>query len=188
MVDRASPFILILSLAALVFSSGCSTYSAVGKEYRNSRTRLRVPLPAGWLRYRPARNEYVLTRDGLLLEQISIRLSRIGKKLPRTKRVYTSGMLAHEIAELSLGVLDAHEDTKNFKIEEIALATLAGLDGYVANARYATPDGLPMRLRLYGAMIGDYVCEIEYAAADDVYYDRYLPVFETLVSEAAVGD
>lgn len=186
MVDRASRFFLMLSLVALLFSSGCSTYSAVGKEYRNSRIRLRVPLPAGWLRYRPARNEFVLTRDGLLLEQISIRLSKIGKKLARTKRVYTSGMLAHEIAELSLGVLDGRDDTKNFETEGIDLAKLAGHDGYVADARYATPSGLPMRLRLYGAMIGDYVCELEYAAANDVYYARYLTVFESLVAAAAI--
>lgn len=44
-----------------------------------------------------------------------------------------------------------------------------------------SPAGLPMRLRLYGALIGDYVYEIEFAAAEDVYYERYREAFEKLV-------
>jgi hypothetical protein len=187
-VRRRNLFLVVstLGVACVHFTAGCSTYSRVGREYRHSGAKLRVSLPSGWLRFRPARDAYVFTRDGLQLERISIRLTKTGKKLAGTDRTYNTGMLPHEIAELSLGILDARDDTKNFVVERIDLATVAGYEGYVASATYTTPAGLPMRVRLCGALIGEYVCEFQYAAAADVYYHRYLTTFEELVSTAKI--
>ena len=93
----------------------------------------------------------------------------------------------HEIAELSLGLIEARDGTKNFKVERIELANLAGHEGYRAEARFFDAQGLPKRLHAYGVMIGEYVCEFRYVGAEKVYFERYLPVFEEIIASLRVA-
>jgi hypothetical protein len=180
---RVTPWI---GLALLVALPGCATYSRVGSTYRPSGTALEVQLPPGWLRYNPARNGFVMTRDGLRLETIALSSARIGKKLPKTERVYRADMLPYELAEVSLGLIEASGAAKNLKTETIELASVAGRDGYRADASYVDEQGLPKQLRMYGLIVGDHVCQMVYDAAKAVYYEKYLPAFEGLVASARV--
>jgi hypothetical protein len=176
----------VLATLMLAQFSGCATYSRVGESYRHGRTRLEVKLPAGWLRYNPARPAFAMTRDGLRLESITISVTRAGKELAGTDRVYQAKMLPHEAAELSLGLIETREDTKHFSVDKIELATVAGHEGYRADATYVDSQGLPKRLWMYGALITDHLCEFSYTGAESVYFERYLPVFKELVASARV--
>jgi len=124
------------------------------------------------------------TRDGLRLEAIWISVKRMGKKLEGTRRLYQPSMLPHEIAELTLGLLEARDDTKNFQTEQIELKEVVGVEGYEARARFVDAGGLPKRLLLRGAALHGYVCEFGYVAAETAYYERYLPAYEEIVSSA----
>lgn len=181
---RCTMSVIGVLLAQLV---GCATYSRSADSYRHRKTKLQVALPDDWLRYNPARPVLTLTRDGLRLESISISMTKAGKKIPGTERVYQTQMLPHEIAELSLGLFEGRDDTKNFSIEKIELATVAGKDAYKADAIYIDAQGLPLRLRAYGVVIADYICEFRYVAARPIYFEKYLPVFERIVASASVG-
>lgn len=163
-------------------AAGCAIYTPVPAEYRYSDAGIAIPLPDDWLRYRPAKNAYVITRDGLRLERISIRFHQTEAQLDGTERRFRKDSLPHELADISLGLLAARREIRNFQVESIRSATIADHAGFSADARLADEEGLPIRLRLTGALIGDYVIEIEYAAAEAVYFERYLAAFDRLVA------
>lgn len=183
---NSTPFAIAALVLICIWAPGCATYSGARSPFRHRKTKLKVVVPKGWLRYNPANPTFTMTRDGLRLESITIAMKRIGKKLPDTERVYRANMMPHEVAELSLGLIEARDDTKNFEIQKIELATIVGRDGYLAHARYTDEGGLPMRLRMYGTVIGKYVCEFGYAAAESVYFEKYEKTFEDLVASARI--
>lgn len=186
--ERSGPILRIhrtvLVWLLLSIVGGCATYTPVGKVYRNGGARLEVELPKDWLRFTPGRPAYVITRDGLRLEKISIRMVKMGKKLPGTDRRYQPDMLPHEIAELSLGLIESSDKTSNFQVERIELARVAEHDGYKASALFTDKGGLRKHLYLYGAAIRGHVCEFRYEAAATVYFDKYVDTFEHLVTSA----
>ena len=171
----------------LPFVVGCAAYSPAGKSFRHWRTGLRVTLPPGWLRYGAAKQDLMLTSDGLRLESISISLHRMGKKLPGTERTYRKEMLPAEVAELSLGLLESGGYAKNLRVERIGPVTVAGRDGYRADALFVDGGGLTKRMRLYGTVLGEYVCEMRFEGAETVYYTKHLPAFEVMVASASAG-
>lgn len=172
---------------ALFLLSGCATYTKVRSPYRHRKTGLQVVLPTDWLRYTPDRPDLTLTRNGLQLERISVVVTKCGKELTGTARVYRVGMLPNEIAELSLGLIESSEVTRNFKIESVDLVRIAGRDGYQAEAVYVDKTGLPKRLRIVGFGIGNYVCELRYSAADAAYFEKYEPAFDAVVTSVRVA-
>ena len=184
-VKHRSFWCMVLTCLPVAFS-GCSTYSRVGQSFRDRKAKLVVTLPEGWMRFNPARPVLSITRDGLRLERIDVVVTPMGKKLAGTTRAYRPAMLPHEIAELSLGLIEAAESTKNFEVEDIRLDSVAGYEGYRAEAVFVDQQGLAKRLRLHGAVIGEHVCEFRYVAAQQVYYDRYAPAFDALVASARV--
>jgi hypothetical protein len=80
--------------------------------------------------------------------------------------------------------MQAREETKNFRLEKIESARLAGADGFRAEARYFDARGLPKRLRGCGAQLGDYVCEFWFDAEASTYFKRYEDAFESCVASA----
>lgn len=91
-------------------------------------------------------------------------------------------MLPNEIAELTLGLMEAMEGTKNFEVRTIESVKLGGHDGYRASASFTDSLGLRKRLLIHGTSMRGYVCEIEYEAAERLYYDKYLDAYRSAVS------
>ncbi len=77
-------------------------------------------------------------------------------------------------------------EMKNFEVEKIDTAKMAGRDGYRVDAKCIDEGGLPKRLRLYGAVVGKYVCEFLYEAAEPDYFHKYEGAFENTVSSVKV--
>ncbi|MCH8251341.1 MAG: hypothetical protein IID36_02695 [Planctomycetes bacterium] len=185
---RHLAFPALAAFGGVFFLSGCATYVPVPKAYHHSNARLSVAPPSGWLRYQDTGAAFVITRDGLQLERIRIRVVRIGKKLGSSRRAYRSDMLPHEIAQLTLGLIEARSETKGFKVHDIELAEVVGRDGYKVDATFRTRRGLRKRLRIYGAAVNGYVCEFHFLAADPVYFEKYAPDFEAMVASARITD
>lgn len=173
--------------ALLLCCIGCADYARVKSPFKHHKTKLTVAVPSDWWQYRPPAPAYVVTKDGLRLETITIRVRKVGEELPDTERVYQAGMMPNEIAELSLGLLEAKEGTKNFEVKQITTAEVAGHEGYQAEAEYVDDTGLPKRLLIRGALIGEHVCEFIYDAQDRLYFDKHEPAFQRVVSSAAVA-
>ena len=185
-VLRSTFPILIAANACWLAVLGCATYSPVGDVYKARRPKLTVDLPDGWLRFRSKQPAYLMTRDGLRLEVITLGITRTGKKLPGTKRVYKSDMLPIEVADLSLALLGALEEVKNLQVERIETASVADHHGYRASGRFIHTTGLPMRFLVYGISVEERVCEFGFLAAEEVYYDKYLKDFEDMVASARI--
>lgn len=174
-------------VAMLAWLSGCATYSPTGREYRLPSTGVKVTLPSGWLHYTPQRDSFVITRDGLRLERVTISATRCGKKIAGTEKVISPGLLPIELAEISMGLLQSQETVKNLNTQNIELANVAGQPGYRIDAVFVDEHGLPMRMRSYGAIIVDGACEFRLIAAEPVYFEKYLPALEELVASARIG-
>jgi hypothetical protein len=76
----------------------------------------------------------------------------------------------------------------DFKVEKIELVSVAGRDGYHATATFLDEQGLSKRLQLYGAMIEGYICEFCYLATEPIYYEKYRPVFDKMMSTVKVAE
>ena len=166
--------------------AGCAPYGKAPKVYQHRRARLRVDVPASWLKYRPTKSALLLTRDGLRLENIEIQLHRVGKKLEGTDRVYNKQMLPLEIADLSLGLIEASDNTKNFDVTDLSLVQIASAQGFRAEGTFVDAAGLEKKMRMYGVLIGEYVIEFTFVAAMTVYFDKYSDEFERAVASARV--
>lgn len=178
--------VFVAALTSTIALSGCATYGPVGKTYHYRKIKLEVELPSGWLRFNQAKAAYLMTCDGLGLDAIGIHVTRMGKKLPDTQRVYRADMLPHELAELTLSLIEARDETNEFHVDNIELSDIAEHDGYRADVVFKDENGLRKRLRIYGAGIEGYLCEFRYEAADEVYFDKYVDIFENLASSATI--
>ncbi len=173
-------------LLAGLCCAGCAKYEPIRGTYRDRGPKILVEVPDGWLRFNPGRPDCVMTRDGLRLEKMIIRVTQMGKKVKGTERVYREDMLPPEIAELTLGMARQKQEYVNLEVGQIELARVAGREAYKATAVYTDGAGLHKRLCIYGVPINGHVCEFGYEAASDEYYDRYWPVFERLVGSVKV--
>jgi hypothetical protein len=127
-----------------------------------------------------------MTHDGLGLETIRIDVTKMGKKLRGSERVYQPDMLPHEIADLTLSLFEAIDERNEFQVESVERFRIAGLDGFKAEASFKAETGLCKRLRIYGVEVEGYLCEFRYVAADKVYFTKYLPDFERMVASARI--
>lgn len=186
-ISRRRFVVMGLAVVLLFFFSGCGPYVRASKRYSEFSSGLQADLPEGWLQYTEAKNGYTITRDGLRLEKITIRTTRVGKKIEGIDRVYNAGMMPHEVADLSVGLAKAQSEMRSFEIRKIDAARVAGQDGYRVDAVYIDEGGLHKGLRMYGAILGKYVCELVYEAAEPVYFQKYENTFQNIVSSLKVG-
>jgi hypothetical protein len=173
--------------AVLAAATGCSEYVTAPRRYSEFGSRIQVELPRGWLQHTKAKDGFTITKDGLRLEKITIRIVRLGEKLKETDRIYTSGMMPNDAADLSVGLVKARPDIRNFEVASIDAAQFAGRDGYRVDAMYIDEGGLIRRMRMYGAVLDRHVCELTYEAAEPVYFQKYEGDFQKMVASVRVG-
>ncbi len=186
-VTTSRPALAGIAISSLFGLPGCGPYTAAPQRYSESWSGFRVDLPEGWLHCTQDKTGYTITRDGLRLEKITTRVTRIGEKLEGTDRVYNPGMLPHEAAELTVGLLRTSKGASRFEVEHIDTARIGGQDGYRIDAVYVDESGLRKRMRVYGVILGKYVCELVYDAAEPIYFQKHEAEFQAMVSSARVS-
>jgi hypothetical protein len=185
----ATTAMTFVCIAAALLAGGCAAYRPVQSEYRLrgllGGPQIVLSPPAGWLEKNvPAGSArmYMFTRDGVPLENITVRATPVGKKLQNSERMYRADMLPQEVAELTMGLLQTEDNLNALKCEQIELVQLAGQDAYKANYTYTDQNGLKKRGCLLGTILDGHVIEVGFDAADEVYYDRYVADFENVVN------
>lgn len=177
---RAALFLFLL----LGTNTGCATFAPVGRQFHKRAIGLTIPLPQGWLRHTRSGSAFIMTREGMQLNTISILVTKVGAKLPGTERTYQKGMLPNEIAELALGLIENLDETKNFDIDKIEYCQFLGRDAFKASASFTDPLGLRKRLLSFGTIVGERVCELRYIASESVYFAQHLDEFMVMVNSA----
>ena len=185
--DTSRTFLIAGVIIAFVFViSGCGPFVPAPKRYSEFNSGLQVDLPQKWLQFTKAKNGFTITRDGLRLEKITIKTTKVGKKIEGIERVYLPNMLPHEVADLSIGLIKAQPDVKSFEVHKVNAIQLAGQDGYRVDAVYIDEGGLVKRIRMDGAIVGKYVYELIYEAVDQVYFQKYESIYQNIVSSVKI--
>jgi hypothetical protein len=176
---RLATTALALSLAWL--AGGCVTAPWVPAEpvYRNDAHRYTVELPEGWVRFTQSRDrDVLLTKDGPRLQHVFIERVPVDHPLSHTKKRLARGMIPQEAAEVILDNIGSNEGLTAFEVRENRPARLGGAPGFRAVVTYRTKDGLRMRSIVYGALVGDALYIVKYAAPQRYYFDRDVAAFE----------
>lgn len=137
-----------------------------------------VTVPEGWHRAMRAEDRLLITRDGMLLQQIWIERFAIEKDLKHTKRKFDATLPPHEVAEVELDEHRSNPAVLNFALEENAPAVLDGRRGFRLVYTWRTKDGLALKRVHYGFLEGKWVYRLIYQAAARHYFDRDLSIFE----------
>lgn len=168
-------FIVFLALLA-----GCAPWARTNGYFHNGPARYSVDLPWGWMKHRGA--DVVLTRDGIMLENIVIARRNIDKKLSYTKKKFVEGMLPEEIAEVILDDLNLDKNVGNLEVSENNPVDISGKKGFKLVYSFTTDAGLKKKRVHYGFGWEKWVYEISYTAAAWHYFDAGLGAFTEVIN------
>ncbi len=194
-MNRKHGIFPFLPAGLVVLLVGCAQYVALSGRQTLPEYEFEVTVPNGWHRAMHAVGQgapggapettevpegLVLTRDGLLLQQIRVVRVAADKELKFTKRRFDQKLPPHELAEIELDNHRSNPNVYNFTLEENAPATVGGRQGFRLVYAWTTKDGYRLKRIHYGFLEGKWVYRLIYQAAARYYFDRDLPVFEKL--------
>ena len=175
---------IVLLAAALTLVSGCVTApwsrldTATTTEPDQFYT---VELPAGWVRAEMFKDRVMITRDGIPLQFIEVTRRPGDQAFPQIERGIPTGTLPLELAEMQIAEYKRHEQLAALEVLANLPATLGGLKGYRLHTRYRTGAGLRYEILTYGVASAEGYFTLTYRAPTLHYFQRDLPVFDTLV-------
>ena len=167
-------YIFLISIAA------CATPSPwvpAGGSYKADAQSFSVELPQEWMRFDRGEG-LIITKDGILLQNISIARALLDQELKYTKKKFRKGMIPQEVAGVVLDNLQSNPATLNMEIIENVPATIGGHPGFKAIFTFKSKDGLRSKSILYGFLFKDWYYSIRYTAASKHYFDKDLNTFE----------
>ena len=172
------------SLLLAMLLSGCvSTWVKVDDSGRNyQHEQYSSTLPAGWLRIEND-DGLVLSKDGILLQYISILYRPHEKAFKNTEKDTSATMLPSELAELTIAEIKAgqEEGVPSLRILRNEPVEIAGRTGFGLHLQYKTTDGLRMEMLLRGIVDEDGFYLVKYTAPTLHYFDRDRQVYEAVV-------
>jgi hypothetical protein len=156
---------------------GCAPWMEAGGLYTVESQNFSVELPQGWMRLNTS--EYLLiTRDGILLQNIFIKRIHIDKPLKHTKKKLNKEMLPQEVAEVIIDNIASDPTVLNFKLIENVPARISGITGFKLVYTYKNRDGLRLKSIYYGFITGEWFYSISYTAALRYYFDKDFETFK----------
>jgi hypothetical protein len=169
----------------LIFLVGCAPWTQVGGLYKNESHNFSVELPQGWMRWSQG-EDLLITRDGVLLQNIQIVRQNIEDPLKHTKKKFSKGMLPQEAAEVVLDNIASNQNILNLEVVENSPATISGIPGFKAVYTHKNKDGLKFKSIFYGFIVGDSFYGINYNAAQRFYFDKDIQTFDNVVESFKV--
>jgi hypothetical protein len=171
------PWIL---LTFFLFISGCAPWTQVGGLYKSESHSYSMELPQGWMKSNVG-NDLLITRDGILLQNIQVVRWDVGKSLEHTKKKLSKGMFPQEVAEVILDDIASNQGITDFQIIENNPAEVGGLSGFKAVCTYKNKDGLKFKSTICGFITGEWFYGIRFIAASRFYYDKDIKTFEKVL-------
>lgn len=170
-------------LALALGAAGCvAPWVPAEPLYRSAPHRYTVELPSGWVRWTQDRDQDLfLTKDGPLLQAISIEKVPVGGELKYTKKRIAKGMIPQEAAEVVLDNIASSDRVASFEVQENTPARVGGVPGFRAVVTYKKKDGLKVKSILYGCLVGEAFYAVRYTAPQRYYFDRDIKAFEKVI-------
>ena len=182
MTPRSSGTILVA-----VFLAACASFAAVGGKVAVPGQGFEVDLPQGWTRiWDPTLiskdvQPLLLTRDGFVLQGISIGREPIQQALPNSKKKFVAGMSPAEAAEVEVEDLRASSEVVNLELLESTPASIGERPGFRLVFVWKTKGDLRMKRLQYGVLDGPWVYRLIYYGTARYYFDRDVTPFEQVV-------
>jgi len=160
-----------------------------GGPYMSKADGFSVDLPEGWVRRNDApivmgsmaSRDFLMTKDGMLLQTIRIEKLNVDDELRNTKKKFSKGMLPMEAAQVIKDILSSDENFQKFEVVKNVPAKIGGKSGFKAVFKLKTEDGLWLKMVYYGFLEDEWFYGISYTAPQRYYFDRDLKTFETIV-------
>ena len=172
-----------ITLVLALLLSGCATtwvkVDDAGRHYQDEN--YSAMLPAGWLRFESG-DSLILSKDGILLQYISIQFRPHEKAFEKIEKDSSSTMLPSELAELTIAEFKATQDggLPSLEILRNAPVEIAGYTGFDIHFRYKTEAGLRMDMLLRGVIDESGFYLIKYSAPTLHYFERDRQTYESL--------
>jgi hypothetical protein len=173
---RKNIFIII----SLIVILGCSVgpWVKAGGLYKSRYYNYSVELPEGWMRLNTDRSLLLITRDGIPLQSIGIKVLDINEELKYTKKKLKKDMLPQEAAEIIIQNTSSTPTILNFEVLENSPTKLSGFPGFKLVTTNNDKYGLKSRSIFYGFIIDEWFYCIQYNAAQRYYFDKDIKTFE----------
>ncbi len=171
--------IRVLFLSVLLLN-GCAMVpwvKAPTGEYKDGARKFTAQLPQDWMRYTRAQY-FIMTRDGIVLDSVTVERRKIDEPLAFTKKKFTKSMLINEIADVEIDDYKSGENIFKFNVVSNEPVKIANQDGFRLEYTYETSSGLIKQGIHYGFLYDGMVYRIMYDAAQQYYYKQNLGVFE----------
>ncbi len=168
------PALLLLAL------SGCATWGPGGAPHRH-REGYSVTIPAGWIFHPSMGGELLATRDGLVLQRLTIRHLKLPHTLPLSKRELTAALTPYELAEIFTDEGKADRTLSQFAVSQQSAVKIGRCDGVRFDFSYATQDGLRLSGRRWLVKRDGDLWLAAYLAPTRYYYERDLPAVSAAV-------
>ncbi|WP_221029526.1 hypothetical protein [Actomonas aquatica] len=178
---------LLLVASSLLLFSGCEFWTLGGAVYTAPKNAFTVRVPAGWSSTTGLRNDLLMTRDGALLQTITINAAELKKALPYTERELSPQLTSYELAETIAGDLRSDPNRIGFSVLTNEPATIDGHRGFKLTVTYLSESNLRLQETRYGFVAGDELWTLALRAPQRHYHSRDLPVFEAVVQSFHVG-
>ncbi len=172
-------FLILLGFILLVTS--CAHWKPVQGTLAFPQKNYLFVIPQGWYQYHKTDDFLLLTRDGVVLESISISRLPVTEKLEHTRKKLRRDMLPQEISEVILDDLRLNTNLLNFQLLENVPTKIDSFPGFKLTYQYEGNNGVLYKTILLGFIRKSLYYQLKYDAAARYYFDRYLPDFEKVV-------
>lgn len=166
----------------VLLSQGCAltTWTQLkGMVYKDGARRFEAEMPEGWMRLN-AGNYFLITKDGVLLNRITVERVLLNKKLEFTKKVFAEGMSAFELSEVEVDNMKANPEYTRFQLISNKPQEADGRDGFRLEYFYVSKN-LDVHGIHQGFIYDKWAYRIRYEAADRHYFDKYKKDFERFI-------
>ena len=181
-VTRASSLgALVLGLGLLVGGCVSLPWQPTAGLYSSPAENFALELPQGWMRLN-SNEDLLITRDGVLLQHVSVERAAVDRPLKSTKKTLTRGMQPQAIAEVIIDNFMSSERMLDVKVVENRPVQVAQYRGFRLVYTHRDKNGLRFKSVLHGFLAGDVFYAIRYTAAERYYFAKDLPTFEQVLA------
>ena len=182
-VTRA-PFVgtlLVVGLGLLLGGCVSVPWQPTAGLYSSPAENFAVELPQGWMRLN-VNEDLLITRDGLLLQHVSVERAAVDRPLKSTKKTLARGMQPQAVAEVIIDSLQSSERLLEVKVLENRPVQVAQNRGFRLVYTHRDKNGLRFKSVMHGFLAGDVFYSIRYTAAERYYFAKDLPAYEQVLA------
>lgn len=182
--SRHTLFRVLSSMCMLALLAACNSVAWKRVESPSLKSRdksFEVQVPSGWMHLDGATDGVLVSRDGLAMQFVRVQRPAHDKAFADIKKTSSADMLPNELGELIVASRHAWPGMTSLTVKQNEPATFSGMDGVQVRMSYRNERGASFDQLVFAAAEEKTVLLFEYQALSRVYFDRDLPVFQSIM-------